>query len=194
MFEAVGRLLSRAAAEFLALVTEFDKLPERCAALKKLESDCDDVVAGIFQALDLSFITPFDREDIHALAKALDDVMDNMEEGAHRFMIFRIEKAPAPVVALAKNILDCCGRLEEIVRLIRTMKDVEKLHHNLREISRLENEADHTYREAESNLFADPPDILVLIKLRELYGWLEETVDSCQAAADVLSEIVIKGT
>jgi hypothetical protein len=194
LFEEVTGILNRAADKFLALVTDFDILPERCRDLEQLEQRCDDAVGGIIAALDLSFITPFDREDIHNLAKALDDIMDNMEETAHRFMIFRMDKPTPQAVALARIVRECCQRLDEIVRLCRSMKEVEKLQMHLREVSRLENEADALYRNTESALFADPPEILTLIKLREIYGWLEETVDSCRRAADVLSEIVIKGT
>lgn len=194
MFEKVTATLNGAADKFLALVTDFDSLPERCAELKHIEGECDELVASIFVALDRSFITPFDREDIHALAKALDDIMDNMEETAHRLMIFRMDKPPPPAVAMAKIIRECCQRLDDLVRMCRTMKDVEKMHAQLRLLSRLENEGDSIYRECESALFANPPEILTLIRLREIYLWLEETVDSCQAASDVLSEIVIKGS
>ncbi|HKB36390.1 MAG TPA: DUF47 family protein [Gemmataceae bacterium] len=194
MFEELTSILTRASDKFLALMTDFDILPERCKDLKELEHRCDELVAGVIGALDRSFITPFDREDIHSLAKVLDDVMDNMEETAHRLMIFRMDKPTPQAVAMARIIRECCGRLDDLVRLCRTMKDVERLQTNLRELSRLENEADAIYRETESALFADPPEILMLIKLREVYGWLEETVDSCQAASDVLAEIVVKGT
>jgi uncharacterized protein Yka (UPF0111/DUF47 family) len=74
------------------------------------------------------------------------------------------------------------------------MKDIDAIQTRLREITRLENEADSIYRESDSALFADPPDILLLIKWRELYGWLEETVDSCKTLAMIVSEIVIKGS
>jgi uncharacterized protein Yka (UPF0111/DUF47 family) len=194
MLEEMAGTLTRAAEKFLVLVTEFDRLPERCQELKADEARCDEIVAGIIEALDRSFITPFDREDIHSLAKALDDVMDDMEEAAHRLMVFRIDKPPAEAVALARIIRDCCGHINGLVRLCRKFKDIPQMTTHLREISRLENEGDTIYRECESALFANPPEILTLIKLRELYGWLEATIDSCQAAGDVLSEIVIKGT
>ena len=74
------------------------------------------------------------------------------------------------------------------------MKQVDEIQEHLREIGRLENEADKIYRDSDSALFADPPDILLLIKWRELYGWLEETVDACKDVTQVISEIVIKGS
>src|SRR5262249_2908747 len=148
----------------------------------------------IIKALDRSFITPFDREDIHALATRMDDVLDNMEETSHRLLVFRIERPTPPASALARIIQECCVHIERAVGLCRSMKNVEEIQEHLREIGRLENEADKIYRDSDSALFADPPDILLLIKWRELYGWLEETVDACKDVAQVISEIVIKGS
>lgn len=194
LFDAAAGLLTRSADKFLALVTHFDRLPERTAELKRDEHDCDEVIGQIITALDQTFITPFDREDIHSLATALDDIMDNMEESAHRFEAFRIDKPTPTAVTLARISRDCCSHLEQSLRLLRSMKDVEGIQGHLREIGRLENEADRIYRESDSALFANPPEILTLIKLRELYGWLEETVDACKDASQVISGIVIKGS
>jgi predicted phosphate transport protein (TIGR00153 family) len=194
MFDEAAALLTRAAGKFLALVTAFDRLKERSAELKQEEHACDEVIGRIITALDQTFITPFDREDIHALATALDDVMDNMEETAYRFEAFRIERPDTPAVEMARIVHDCCGHLEQAIRLCRHMRDLEGLQGHLREISRLENEADEIYRNSDGALFAAPPDILLLIKLRELYAWLEETVDACKDAATIISGIVIKGS
>ena len=194
MFDQVGVILTRASEKFLLMLTDFDRLAERSYELRQDEHACDDVVQQIIQALDLSFITPFDREDIHNLATMLDDVLDNMEETAHRFEVFRMEKPTSETVVMARIIKDCCSRLAEAIRLLRNMSNVELIQAHLREISRLENEADRIYRDTDGDLFANPPDILLLIKLRELYGWLEETVDACKDVALVISEIVIKGS
>ncbi|HXG08240.1 MAG TPA: DUF47 family protein [Gemmataceae bacterium] len=194
MFDEVATILTRASGKFLALVMDYDRLEARSNELKHEEHTADQVVEKIIQALDRSFITPLDREDIHALATSLDDILDYMEETAHRFLIFRIEKPRSEAIELARIIQDCCLHLEHAVRLIRNLKDPEAVQNRLREISRLENEADKIYRESERELFANPPDILSLIKWRELHGWLEETVDACKDAALVLSEIVIKGS
>jgi hypothetical protein len=194
MFDEAAAILTRAADKFLAMVTQFDKLAERSNEIKEEEHACDEVVGRVVQALDRSFITPFDREDIHSLATRLDDVLDNMEETAHRFVTFRIEKPTQAAVAMAQIIRDCCVRLEQAIHLCRDLKDVEGINGHLREITRLENEADRIYRESDGALFADPPEILLLIKWRELYGWLEETVDACKDLAMIISEVVIKGS
>jgi predicted phosphate transport protein (TIGR00153 family) len=194
-FDEAAASLTRAADHFLNLVTRFDNLEQRARQLKEEETHCDKIVGQIIQALDRSFITPFDREDIHSLATSLDDVLDNMEETAYRFVSFRIERPTAEAVTLAHIIKECCDHLGEAIRHCRTMKQVDCIQNHLREITTLENEADRIYRDTDGALFANgPKDILGLIKWRELYGWLEETVDACKDTAMVISEIVIKGS
>src|SRR5499427_8310169 len=92
MFEEAAAIITRAAGKFLDMVTAFDRLSARSNEIKFEEHACDEVIGRIIQALDRSFITPFDREDIHTLATSMDDVLDNMEETAHRFAVFRIER------------------------------------------------------------------------------------------------------
>lgn len=194
MFDEVAALLTRAAEKFLHMVTNFERLREHSEEMRRAEHECDQLVKRIIEELDQSFITPFDREDIHTLATSLDDVMDNMEETAFRFDSFRIESPTPQAVDMARIVHQCCGHLAQAIRLTRSMKDIEGIQTCLREIGRLENEADSIYRNSDSDLFADPPDILLLIKWRELYGWLEETVDACKDVAMIISEIVIKGS
>ena len=221
MFDEAAAILTRASDRFLDMLSHFDRGPnpsqnvqavagsgvhavplanvgdrvaQRCEELRQDERACDLVVERIIKALDVSFITPFDREDIHTLATSLDDVMDNMEETANRFFTFRIEQPPAAAVKMARIVRDCCVHLEQAVRLCRSMKDIDGIHSRLRDITQLENEADQVYRESDAALFANPPELLQLIKLRELYGWLEETVDACKDVAMIISEIVIKGS
>jgi predicted phosphate transport protein (TIGR00153 family) len=195
MFDEAAAGITRAAGKFLDMLTQFDNLHVRCNDLKQEERNCDEIVERIIKALDRSFITPFDREDIHTLATTLDDIMDNMEETAHRFEVFRIDRPTEAALAMAQIIKECCGHVEQAVRECRNMKKPEEIQNHLREIGRLENEADNVYRDSDSALFANGgTEILMLIKWRELYSWLEETVDACKDAAQVISEIVIKGT
>ena len=194
MFDEASAVLNRAAEKFLVMVTKFDNLHERSEELKEEEHACDKVVEKIITALDRTFITPIDREDIHTLATRLDDILDNMEETAHRFVTFRIEKPTPAAEAMARIIHESCKHATEALALCRTLKDVEAIQGRIREVTRLENEADGIYRESDGALFANPPDILLLIKWRELYGWLEETVDACKHLALVISEVAIKGS
>src|SRR5216683_3649500 len=181
MFEEVVAIQTRAAGKFLDMVKEYDRLDARSNELRFEELASDEVVERIIQALDKSFITPFDREDIHTLATSLDDVLDNMEETANRFVMFRIDKPTPEAIAMVRIIKDSCQHLEQAIQACRTLKNPQGVQNHLKEIVHLENEADRIYRDTESKLFANPPpDILVLIKWREVYSLLEATVDACK--------------
>jgi uncharacterized protein Yka (UPF0111/DUF47 family) len=194
MFAEVAGVMTKASARFLTMVTDYDDLVARSNELKHLENTSDELVAHIIEALDRSFITPFDREDIHALATSLDDILDNMDETAYRFAVFRIDRPTPAAVQMARIIQQCTLHLEYAIQQIHNLKNAERIQSHLKEISRLENEADIIYRDSDSALFANPPEILTLIKWRELYSWLEETVDACKDTALVISGIVIKGS
>src|ERR1051326_2140597 len=194
LFDQVADILANASQQFLDMVSTFQNLSERADQLKDSEHAGDLIVERIIRSLDRSFVTPLDREDIHSLATSLDDVLDNMEATSYRSSAFRIEKPTPEMVEMAQIIHECAKNVVEAVKLCRKMKDLDQLNICLREIGRLENEADRIYRDTEAKLFSHPPDLLTLIKMRELYGWLEETVDACRAVAQIISEIVIKGS
>ncbi len=230
MFDDFATTLTQAAVKFQEMVTVFDKLEGRSRDMKQAEDACDACVEGIIKALDRTFITPFDREDIHTLATKMDDIMDNMEKTSYRLDVFRIDKPTPETIELARIITECCLRLETAVKLLREIsKNSERIHTLVREIGQLENDADRVYRRADAALFAQMVlangnvthpattsskpmesqmvlangsgphpitaiDILTLIKWREIYEWLEETVDACKHVANIISEIVIKGT
>lgn len=194
LFDETTAHITASAQKFVAMLTSFDRLEERGLELKKEEEACDSLVRNVFTALDQSFITPFDREDIHNLAQRLDDVMDYLEETAHRFAVFRIDRPTPESLQLARLIEEACGHLAQALTLCRDLRRSEEIQHHLNEVRRIENEADRIYREADAALFAGNNDLLQLIKWRELYVWLEDTVDACKDAAQVVSEIVIKGS
>src|ERR1700677_2089545 len=140
MLEEASAIVSSAAVKFLEMVTKFDNLAARARDLKVEEERCDAVIERIIKALNLSFITPFDREDIHTLATSLDDILDNLEETAHRISVFRIDKPTPETVTLARYIVECCAHLEKAISLSRNLNNHEEIYKRLVEIGRLENE------------------------------------------------------
>jgi predicted phosphate transport protein (TIGR00153 family) len=197
MFDEMAATLTRAGGKFLDMLTEFDSLPARGLDIKQEEENGDAIVEKTLQSLDKTFITPFDREDIHNLATRLDDVLDNLEETAHRFEVFRVDKPTRASIQLASIIKESVQHLEQAIRELRNMKRADEIQKRILQVGQLENEADQLYREVDAALFDDaiPRDeILSIIKWRELYAWLEETVDACKEVANVISQIVIKGS
>src|SRR5438876_8777807 len=132
LFDEAAIIISRASGKFLDMVSTFDRLAARSNELKLEEHACDEAVGRIIKALDRSFITPFDREDIHTLAAKLDDIMDNMEETANRFVVFRIQQPTSEAVVLARIIQDCCGHLAKAIHLLRSLKNGEEIQKHVR--------------------------------------------------------------
>src|SRR5262245_61735690 len=127
MFDEFSATLTQAAKKFHEMVTVFDKLEIRSHELKRDEDACDASVEKIIKALDRTFITPFDREDIHTLATSLDDIMDNMEKTAYRLEVFRIDRPTPEAVEMARIIKEGCIRVEAAIKLLRDLRNSEKI-------------------------------------------------------------------
>ncbi len=195
LFNEAASHLRTAAHELHAMVRSFDNLDERARALKEEEEACDGIIRKTIETLNRCFITPFDREDIHSLVTSMDDVMDRMEETAHRFSVFRVERLTPEAVELARIVQEACTHLEEAIGQLHDLRESDRIKDHLRAISRLENEADRVYRQADAKLFVNADgEIARLIQWRELYARLEDTVDATKQVAHVIAGIVIKGT
>src|ERR1044072_2550719 len=145
VFDEFSATLTQAGKKFHEMVTVFDKLEIRSHEMKRNEDSCDAAVEKIIKALDRTFITPFDREDIHTLATSLDDIMDNMEKTSYRLDVFRIEKPTPEAIELGRIIQECCARVEAAIKLLRDLRNSEKIHALVRELGQLENDADRVY-------------------------------------------------
>jgi hypothetical protein len=161
----------------------------RVEQMQAIEHKGDRATYAIITKLNQSFITPFDREDIHRLASALDDVLDFMNAAAVRLVMYKIT-APPPVSAeLAGLIALQCEELAVGVSLLE--KNGHVMEH-CAEVNRLEDVADHVSRRAIADLFEREKDPIQLIKLKELYETLEYATDKAEDAANVLEAIVVK--
>ncbi len=159
--------------------------------IKGLERAADDVNRELIARLDRSFITPFDREDIHALAARLDDIIDHIDGTAARVRIFRAEETPDGAVLIAEVI----HRITlEVARAVRALEDgpPAAVLGACAEVRRLEEEGDALYHEWLGRLFVNGADPLTVIKWKELYDILEHTVDVAEDAAGVLESVTLK--
>lgn len=159
------------------------------ACIKRLEHDGDDVTHDLVETLNRTFITPFDREDIYALISALDDVLDLLEEVSDTMVLYRITEAPPLVQDLAGYIAAAVHELEQAIAKLETKESIAS--HGM-EVDRLENLGDRASRQAISDLFSDGRDAVEIIKLKDLYGALEATLDRCEDVANVLESVTIK--
>jgi uncharacterized protein len=157
--------------------------------IKELEHRGDDMTHAILKKLKQTFITPFDREDIHRLASSIDDVLDFVNAAAVRLMLYKIDKPPAPASELAVLIV---RQSEEIAKAVSLLEKNEHVLEHCVEINRLEDQADHICRGAIANLFENEKDPITLIKFKELYEVLETATDKAEDAANVLEAVVLK--
>jgi uncharacterized protein len=185
-----GENLLEAARTLNALFTEFDRLDERVGTIQALEHQGDEIDIDIAARLERSFITPFDREDIHELSARLDDVVDGIQEAAETVVIYAID-APTDEARRLAGIIAAQG--EQLLEALRKLDRLETAGMHLKAIHDLENEADGLSRAAIGRLFREEVDPLTVIKLRDLYKVLEDTIDAAEDAAEVIERIAAKG-
>jgi uncharacterized protein len=159
--------------------------------IRVLESKGDEIIHEIFTRLNQTFITPIDPEDIHNLSSALDNVLDGIEDTAHRLVSYHIERIPASMVRLSELIAACAKTLKSSFTALANGGSVME---QCIEINRLENEGDLIGRSAVAELFDKEKDPITLIKLKEIYDFIEATLDSCEDVADVLQGVVVKNS
>jgi len=156
-----------------------------------LEHRGDEVIHEIFKRLNQTFITPIDPEDIHNISTSLDNVLDGIEDTSHRLVSYRIDPIPPNMVTLAEVVAGCATQLRAAFEALQRNGTI--LAHCI-ETNRLENEADRIGRSAVADLFNKETNPITLIKLKEVYDFFEETVDSCEDVADVLQNVVVKNS
>ena len=189
LFETQAATVLEAARALQEMAHNYERVAEKAQHIKELESRGDHITHDLISNLNRTFVTPFDREDIHALASALDDVLDNIEGVSSRFQLFRITKITPETIHLISIIEKACVGIHEAVRHLRDSKRV--LEYCV-QINQLENEADHISRNTTARLFEEAADFRELIKWKELYGRLEATTDDCEDVANILEGIVVK--
>lgn len=171
------------------LLEHYDDVPATVQKIKAVEHKGDDLTHRIFIKLNSSFITPFDREDIHMLASSLDDVLDYINSAADRLATYKITNPPAAAADLAVVIL---RQAEELAKAVNLLEEGSKLLEHCVEVNRLENEADGITRAAIASLFENEKDPIQLIKHKELLEVLEAATDKAEDAANVLETVVLK--
>ncbi|MBI5472990.1 MAG: DUF47 domain-containing protein [Ignavibacteriae bacterium] len=195
LFESDVENLATAAKVFKDLMSNSISKEERAQKIKKieeLEHHGDEITHQIFSELGSTFITPFDREDIHQLASKLDDILDFIQGAAGRIILYRVETLAPEQERLAAMIYDQVIDLRSAIPLLRDLKDVDRIRESLVGINSIENEADDLFERAIANLFDTCKDPIQLIKSKELFVSLETATDQCEDAANVIESIIVK--
>jgi len=178
-----------AARLFEAMLRTYDAPEQRAAEIRAAEHRGDEISHDIGHRLERTFVTPFDREDIHGLISALDDVLDLIEEAADTFVLYRIDAPTAVAVQQAAIVVKQCEQLHDALLHLRGFKGLES---RWIEVHRLENEGDQLARQAIADLFANGGDPVGIIKWKEIYALLESAIDKCEDVANIIERITIK--
>jgi predicted phosphate transport protein (TIGR00153 family) len=172
-----------------AMLRSYDDVERRASEIRDAEHVGDEISHRIGHKLESTFVTPFDREDIHALISGLDDVLDLIEEVADTFVLYRIDSPTEVAIQQAAIVVRQTLQLHEALTQLRGFKDIDKFWI---EVHRLENEGDQLARGAIASLFANGQDPVEIIKWKEIYALLESTIDKCEDVANIIERIVVK--
>lgn len=176
----------------MTAVSDAEKFEEHFKELRAIESKADAYTREILISLHKTYITPFDRREIRELAKALDDIIDFMEDIPQSVNIYGQTSFRPEMVALAQILLRASEKVRDAVNMLADMKNASRILRTCEEISGIEGEADHVMRAGMRRLFAEESDARTLIRSKELYGLFEEAVDSCEDVADVIHGVVLE--
>jgi uncharacterized protein len=179
--------ISRALVDLLAQAPNGSQ--ERIRDIKDLEHEGDRLTHEVVNLLNRTFVTPFDRDDMYRLAGALDDICDHVDEAAGNIVGYGVKEIRPAAKAQGDVILRAASKLQEAVARLDGFKDSSR---QLMELRSLEDEGDHLNREAVSELFRTSDDAIAIIRWKDIHEALEEAVDACENAADVLEAIVVK--
>jgi predicted phosphate transport protein (TIGR00153 family) len=165
---------------------------DKADEIKEVEHKCDFLTHEIIQRLNRTFVTPIDREDIHELAGRVDDVLDLVDTAVDRIVLFKIDKPIPPAKELAQCLVRATSLIREMMPLLRNMKDADVVRLKVREVHRLESEADRIERVALASLFENGADPKYIIKWMSIIETLETATDRCEDVANVIEGIVLK--
>ena len=190
-FEEQSRLIIEAARLLREMVENFADARAKAHTIKEVEHRGDLVTHEIVKRLNTTFITPLDREDIHALATELDDVLDYIEAVAERLVVYRIKEPTSACRAMAEIVAGTVEAMDRALRCLRGL-DAAGFHEHAVEVNRLENRADTLLRESLAFLFEEEKDPIEVIKWKEIYETMEAVTDRCEDVANVIEGIILK--
>jgi uncharacterized protein Yka (UPF0111/DUF47 family) len=191
LFEEAGANIFRAATLLEELLTNFPDSHALGEEIRLCEHEGDRITHDIIDRLNHSFVTPIDREDILALASALDDIVDYTEEVSDYLELYKIEAPMDQSIRLARVLKEATRHISEAIPRLRGFRD---LSHYTVEVNRLENEGDRITREAVASLFDGGIDPMVVIRWKDLFERLEAAIDAAEHVANIMEGIVIKNS
>jgi len=175
-------------------LTDPEEIAKSIRQIRDFEQKGDDITHKIFMELSDNFITPFDREDIHALATSIDDIADFINGCATRIQLYNVQQFSKTMELMSEVLLKQVIEIDAAIYDLRSMKNVQRVREAIVRINSLENHADDLFDESIARLFAEASDPLELIKTKEVLSSLETATDKCEDVANVLESILVKNS
>lgn len=198
LFNEHGNKIVEAARAFMAMINNYDDqaLREKHAAeVDQAERQADKITAEVNRLLHKTFITPIDREQIHSLINAMDDIADLLQDATETMQLYDVRKLTGEALRLGELAAKCCERVQQAVTLLPKINQAavaEAAIKTCEEIDKLESDADRVMRAAMSKLFREESDVRELIKLKTIYDQLESITDRCEDVANLIEGIVLE--
>lgn len=189
LFVGQAGKIQAGAKALVELLEHYDNVAARVEEIKDLEHQGDNLTHELMTRLNQTFITPFDREDIHELASKVDDVLDLTDAVASRLVVYRVDRIRSGVAELARVLLQAT---EQVVAAVTMLEKQDHILKHCIEINRLENESDRLCRALIAQLFEEEKDPVQIIKWKEIIEVIETATDKCEDVANVLESVVIK--
>ncbi len=190
LFQQAASNMIEGSRQLKELMENFEHASERVKQIKDIEHQGDTLTHDIVRKLNKTFITPIDREDIHDLASRLDDILDEVDSVADRFLVFKVSQPTEPAIKLANILYQSAIAVGQGIDLL-SQGNMDMKECSI-QVNSLENDADRVSRDAISNLFELEKDPIAVIKWKEIYETFEKGTDSCEDVANVLERIALK--
>ena len=200
LFNEHGTQIVEGARAFMLMIQNYNDLTLRekyAAEVDKAEHHADRITAEVNRLLHRTFITPIDREQIHGLINAMDDILDLLQDASETMSLYDVKAMTEEVLRLTDLSVKCCERVQHAVSLLPKLSQHEVAEAAIKtceEIDRLESDADRVMRAAMSKLFREQPDVRELIKLKAIYEQLESITDRCEDVANLIEGVVLENS
>jgi predicted phosphate transport protein (TIGR00153 family) len=191
-FEELANAIEKGGLLFLEMLNNFEHSESKLATLKEIEHDADRITHLIFAKLHQTYITPMDREDIHALANKMDSILDIIEGTALRMYLYGVKQPGKEVIGLALILNKAIVLVKKAIHALRHKKNYQIIIDVCVEIHTVENEGDYLLHQVMARLFQQEEDCIELIKMKEIYELIEEAIDTCEDVTNVVEGIVLK--
>ena len=191
-FNQHAELAVKASEALAALFADLSTLDQHSTLIHQYEKQADRITHDTVHLLHQTFITPFDREQIHGLVTAMDDVLDLTEDAAECLFLYDVRRIGPEAAELAAICVKCTGRVRDAVAMLPSMKNATRILAICGEIDKLESHADGVFRTALAKLFREEPDAREVIKQKEVFLLLEEITDRCEDVANLIEGIVLE--